>query len=84
MIAYMPTPRTITVNMAALKGPATAKWFDPTSGTYPPITESPLTNVAARQFTPPGKNHDGDWVLLPMLRAATQAALPGGVRRTLD
>ena len=64
VIAYMPTPRTITVNMAALKGPATAKWFDPTSGTYTPITESPLTNVAARQFTPPGKNHDGDWVLL--------------------
>ena len=30
IIAYMPTPRTITVNMASLKAAAAAQWFDPT------------------------------------------------------
>ncbi len=64
VIAYMPTVRTITVNMASLKSPATAKWFDPTNGDYIPIAAAPLANSGTRQFTPPGKNHDGDWVLL--------------------
>ena len=37
VVAYMPTAREITVNMASLKGPADAKWFDPTNGTYTTI-----------------------------------------------
>jgi hypothetical protein len=62
----MPTVRMITVNMASLKSPAAAKWFDPTNGAYIPVAAAPLTNSGSRQFTPPGKNHDGDgdWVLL--------------------
>jgi hypothetical protein len=66
VIAYMPTVRMITVNMASLKSPAAAKWFDPTNGAYIPVAAAPLTNSGSRQFTPPGKNHDGDgdWVLL--------------------
>ena len=66
VVIYMPTVRTITVNMAALKGPATAMWFDPTNGTYQSIAGVPLRNTGSQQFTPPGKNHarDGDWVLL--------------------
>lgn len=67
VIAYMPTARTITINMASLKAPATAKWFDPTNGTYITIAGSPFSNQGARQFTPPGNNHDddeSDWVLL--------------------
>ena len=34
VVVYMPTARTVTVNMSSLKGPATARWFDPTNGTY--------------------------------------------------
>ncbi|MGA2207255.1 MAG: DUF4038 domain-containing protein [Terracidiphilus sp.] len=66
LVAYMPTERTITVNMASLKAPAIAKWFDPSDGKYTTIPGGPLTNTGTRQFTPPGKNHDGDadWVLL--------------------
>jgi hypothetical protein len=66
VVAYMPSPRTISVNMAALKSPAGAQWFDPASGVYTRIAGSPLANTGVRQFTPPGKNHDGDgdWVLL--------------------
>ena len=66
VIAYMPTARTITVNMAQLKGPANAKWFDPSNGVYTTIPGGPFANTGTREFTPPGKNHhgDSDWVLL--------------------
>jgi hypothetical protein len=73
VVAYMPTARKITVNMANLKGPASAKWFDPTIGTYTTIPGGPFANKGTRQFTPHGKNHDGDsdWVLL--LKASARA-----------
>ena len=66
VVAYMPTAREITVNMASLKGPANAKWFDPTNGAYTTIPGGPFANTGTRQFMPPGNNHDGDgdWVLL--------------------
>lgn len=66
VIAYMPTARTISVNMASLKAPANARWFDPTNGTYATIPGSPFANRGTRQFTPPLISHDGDtdWVLL--------------------
>lgn len=66
VVAYMPTARTITVNMMSLKGRAYGKWFDPTSGTYTTIPGGPFANRGEREFTPPGKNGSGDsdWVLL--------------------
>jgi len=66
MVAYMPTARTITVNMATLKGPARAQWFDPANGAYQAVPGGPFPKGGSRQFKPPGKNHDGDgdWVLL--------------------
>ena len=66
VIAYMPTARTITVNMASLKAHATAQWFDPTNGAYTTIPGGPFANTGTREFTPPGSNHDGasDWLLL--------------------
>jgi hypothetical protein len=66
VVVYMPTVRTITVNMASLKARANARWFDPTNGTYTKIPEGPFDNAGTRKFTPPGKNHDGDgdWALL--------------------
>lgn len=66
VVVYMPTARTITVDMARLRGPAKARWFDPSNGSYKDISSSHLANKGSKQFTPPGKNHDGDgdWVLL--------------------
>jgi hypothetical protein len=66
VVTYMPTVRTIAINMASLKGSARARWFDPSNGTYRSISGSPFANNGSQQFTPPGKNHDGDgdWVLL--------------------
>ena len=65
-VVYMPTARTITVNMEALRRSTRARWFDPTIGEYHDVADGPFANRGSHQFTPPGKNHDGDtdWVLL--------------------
>ncbi len=78
VVAYVPTARTLTVDMANLRGPAKARWFDPSDGTYKEISGSRFANSGSHQFTPPGKNHDGDgdWVLL--LEASAGPA--GGAR----
>ena len=59
-------PAKITINLASLRSPAKARWFDPTDGSYHDVAGEPLINRGHHQFTPPGKNHDGDddWVLL--------------------
>jgi hypothetical protein len=66
VVVYMPTERAITVILAKLKGSVKAQWFDPSNGSYASAADGPLTNSGSKQFTPPGKNHDGDgdWVLL--------------------
>lgn len=65
-MAYLPTPRDVTVDMTRLRGPVTAQWYDPSRGIYRPIAGSPLRNSGTHVFTPPGANADGDgdWVLL--------------------
>ena len=71
VVVYVPTVRAITVKMSALRRRAKARWFDPSDGTYHEISGSPFNNSGSKEFTPPGKNHDGDgdWVLL--LEAST-------------
>jgi len=66
VLAYMPTSRTITVDMTKLSGPITARWYDPANGIYSPISGSPFANSGNHQFTPPGNNSagDSDWVLV--------------------
>ena len=67
-MAYMPTSRAIAVDMAKLRGPAKAQWYDPSRGVYTTIAGSPLLNMGTHSFTPPGPNGDGDgdgdWVLV--------------------
>jgi len=67
VITYMPQARAVTVDMTKLSGAATARWYDPTNGTFTPITGSPFANTGTHMFTPPSGMHaDGysDWVLL--------------------
>jgi Protein of unknown function (DUF4038)/Putative collagen-binding domain of a collagenase len=66
VLAYVPSRRTIQVNLARLSAPATARWYDPSNGKYSSIEGSPLPNQGQRGFTPPGNNADGDgdWVLV--------------------
>jgi len=66
VVVYIPTDRTISIDMTKLRGPASARWFDPSNGTYQEASERPISNGGSHQFATPGKNHagDGDWVLL--------------------
>jgi hypothetical protein len=62
-VIYLPTKRTITVDMSQLRAGSVAFWYDPTDGRYqladPPVSGGKVS------FTPPGPNHGGDddWVL---------------------
>jgi hypothetical protein len=53
------------IDMGALRSPARARWFDPSSGTYTQIA-SGLANSGTYTFTPPGNDSGGyaDWVLV--------------------
>ena len=66
VMVYMPTIRTITVDMSKLTGTTTARWYDPTSGEYADVKGSPFANEGSRQFMPSGANKsgEGDWVLV--------------------
>jgi hypothetical protein len=66
VMAYMPTARTISVDMTKLRGPARAQFYDPSNGTYAAVAGSPLPNTGTHTFMPPGPNGDGDgdWVLV--------------------
>jgi hypothetical protein len=75
VMAYLPSRRTVKVDMSQPSAPATARWFDPSRGTYTAISGSPLTNKGEHAFTPPGNNADGDgdWVLLLETKAPGEA-----------
>jgi hypothetical protein len=60
VIAYMPTARTITVDLARVCGRAAcAWWFDPCTGKAQPAGEFPTRGT--REFSPPA---EGDWALV--------------------
>src|SRR5262249_4790055 len=66
VLAYLPTVRTVTVDMTKLGASVNASWYDPTIGTYSTISGSPFAHTGSRNFTPPGGHRDGsgDWVLV--------------------
>lgn len=65
-VIYLPTARTVTVDMSHMSGPTSAEWFDPTDGKRTALSGGPFSNSGSREFTPPKQNHarDEDWVLL--------------------
>ncbi len=79
VLAYLPTVRTITVDLSRLSGPVAARWFDPTVGTFGTIPGSPLPNTGSASFTPPGNHPDGsgDWVLVLESNPGIVLAHPG-------
>jgi hypothetical protein len=76
LVAYVPPAHSgsITVDMTAMSGPATARWFDPTSGVYTDIGTG-LANTGTHAFTPPDSNSAGaaDWVLVLEVSAGVPA-----------
>jgi hypothetical protein len=60
LIAYMPTARTITVDLTKLSGgEVNGWWFDPHTGCTEPVGKFATSGPV--QLTPPG---DGDWALV--------------------
>jgi len=69
LVAYLPpggaANRSITVDMSAMSGPTTARWWDPTSGAFTAIASN-LGNTGRHAFAVTGNNAAGahDWVLV--------------------
>jgi DNA-binding transcriptional LysR family regulator len=65
-IAYLPTRRTVTLDLRRFRGRVNARWFDPTRGTYRAISGSPFARTGSLRLTPPRRNGEGedDWVLV--------------------
>ena len=80
VMTYLPSTQTITVDMSKLASPASARWFDPTDGSYKAIAGSPFAN--SRQFRPPANNAagDGDWVFVLELPARRNSGRSRGFR----
>lgn len=66
VVAYTPSARTLKIDMSKLSGSVTARWYDPTAGTYRSISGSPFANSGSRDFATPGNNaaNEGDWLLV--------------------
>jgi hypothetical protein len=68
LLAYLPPgwrgERAIAVDLSVLSGPATARWYDPSTGAWQPI--GPVSNDGRRWFTTPAApaSADNDWVLV--------------------
>jgi hypothetical protein len=72
VIAYLPTARTITVDLSRLaKGRTNVWWFNPRTGIA--TAAGTLASEGARQFAPPS---EGDWVLV-LDNAAKNLPAPG-------
>src|SRR5262249_22646522 len=78
-LVYVPTTRTITVDLGRMAGPTTARWYDPTSGTFFTVSDS-FANAGAVDFTTPDSNSVGaeDWVLVLETGAAPPPPPPPG------
>jgi hypothetical protein len=65
-VAYVPSPRELTVDLDRLKGPVTAAWFDPTNGQRTTSRGAPYPGHGKQAFATPGKNAagEGDFVLV--------------------
>jgi len=60
VMAYMPSKRTITVDLSRMSGSqAQAFWFDPQTGRASAAGQH--STQGTQEFTPPG---DGDWILV--------------------
>jgi hypothetical protein len=65
-VVYVPSPRSITVNLATFRGQVTARWFDPTSGNFRSASDKSHPNAGEAVLSDPGRNSANqlDWVLV--------------------
>jgi Protein of unknown function (DUF4038)/IPT/TIG domain/Putative collagen-binding domain of a collagenase/Fibronectin type III domain len=77
-MAYCPRTTPLRVDLSRFARPVTARWYDPTSGTFQFIPGSPFSNSGLHDFTTPGANSDGDadWVLVLDATTSTLDLVP--------
>lgn len=66
-LIYMPSVRSVSLNLAQLTGPTvSAHWYDPTNGQLFVVFGSPFPASGMHEFLPAAQNarRQGDWVLL--------------------
>ena len=65
-IVYVPSKRTITLDLSLFDGPVRARWFDPIDGSWTAAENLPLRPHARTDLPTPGDNAagDGDWALV--------------------
>lgn len=63
IMAYLPTRRTITIDMTKSVNNSYAKWFNTQNGVTT-ADSGPLPNTGSRNFTPPDRGGDNDWVFI--------------------
>lgn len=71
-IVYIPTTRTVSVDLGQLAGPVvSARLYDPSSGQWTKLAGSPFATRGEHHFRPPKKNAagSGDWVLVLQSRS---------------
>jgi hypothetical protein len=83
LLAYVPPQHTgtISIDMSVMRSSTTARWWDPTTGSYT-NGSSGLPNSGTRTFTRPGNNSagQGDWMLVLTAGTYTAPASPMNVR----
>jgi hypothetical protein len=58
---YVPSARTVTVNLATLAKTVQARWFNPATGSYSDVPGTPFANSGNLVTRPPAS---GDWLLV--------------------
>ena len=87
VVAYVPPtgtgPRSFQVDLSGLRGPARARWYDPSTGAYRPIA-SDVRRSRHVEFTTPGPNGSktNDWVLVVDVQDVRGADTRGSDRLT--
>lgn len=62
-LAYLPTGKPVSIQMNKLSGKKiVARWYDPRDGTWTDAGEN--ANTGVREFTPPTKGPQNDWLLV--------------------
>ena len=81
-LLYMPTYRTVCVNLRRFSGEVIARWFDPSSGKYLDDKKT-YPNDGVAYLTPPVRNNEkgfDDWVLIVQSKNESE---PGGRRQNV-
>lgn len=71
-VIYVPSPRSLTVNLARFTGPVTARWFHPAKGETQTVNENPYPASGSHAFTVPANFGASEPDVVLLLESAVQ------------